>query len=188
MKCMKGFMRDSRAAIGIGTLIVFIALILVASIAAAVIIQTADELSNQAERTGADAAASATGGVAVLNTVGRVRNGGAGEPSRVIDTIFLTVGLNAGSDGVHMAGLLIQIEVDNDFTFNATYVRSTLIDKDLNNAIMSRGELMNLTVTTPAIGPGEEFTVKLLPPNRVPGTLETYITDWDLNARFTILI
>jgi flagellin FlaB len=188
MKCLKGFKRDIKGAIGIGTLIVFIALILVASIAAAVIIQTADELQNQAERTGADAAASATGGVAVLNSVGRIRNGVGGEPSRVIDTLFLTVGLNAGSEGVGMAGLLIQYTVDTDFTFNATYVRSTLIDKDGNNAILARGELMNLTISGLVVGPGEEFTIKILPPNRVPGTLESYIADWDLSARFTILI
>ena len=45
---------DSRAAIGLGSLIIFIAMILVAGIAASVFIQTMNSLEQQALQTGQD--------------------------------------------------------------------------------------------------------------------------------------
>lgn len=56
---------DNIAAIGIGAMIVFIALILVAAVAAAVIIQTAEQLQQNAQKTGDDTADNMAGKVMI---------------------------------------------------------------------------------------------------------------------------
>lgn len=58
---------DNLAAIGIGAMIVFIALILVAAVAAAVIIQTAEKLQQNAQSTGDDTTDEMSGKVQILN-------------------------------------------------------------------------------------------------------------------------
>ena len=62
---------DEEGAIGIGTLIVFIAMVLVAAIAAAVLIDTAGNLQSRAKRTGEDAVDDVSGGIQVLTVEGQ---------------------------------------------------------------------------------------------------------------------
>jgi len=62
---------DDEGAIGIGTLIVFIAMVLVAAIAAAVLIDTAGNLQSRAKRTGEDAVDDVSGGIQVLTVEGQ---------------------------------------------------------------------------------------------------------------------
>lgn len=81
--------RDEIAAIGIGAMIVFIALILVAAVAAAVIIQTAEKLQQNAQTTGQDTTDSMSARVVLLGVV----VGGA-------NAIDVTFELAPGSDDV----------------------------------------------------------------------------------------
>ena len=60
---------DTIAAIGIGAMIVFIALILVAAVAAAVIIQTAEKLQQNAQNTGAETTDMLSSKVMVLSVM-----------------------------------------------------------------------------------------------------------------------
>ena len=75
-------LRDRRGAIGIGTLIIFIALVLVAAIAAAVIIRTAETLEEDAERTGMGASEDVSGGLQIEHIEGQVNAGN-------IDTVYV---------------------------------------------------------------------------------------------------
>jgi len=58
--------RDDAGAIGIGAMIVFIALILVAAVASAVIIQTAEKLQQNAQQTGDDTTEEIGGKISIL--------------------------------------------------------------------------------------------------------------------------
>ena len=77
------------ASIGIGAMIVFIALILVAAVASAVIIQTAEKLQQTAQQTGQDTQAEQGTKIVLLNTM--ISATGA------TGTIILTFELGAGS-------------------------------------------------------------------------------------------
>ena len=70
----KNEQRDNVAAIGIGAMIVFIALILVAAVAAAVIIQTAEKLQQNAQTTGQDTTDSMASKMFVVNVGGGQTN------------------------------------------------------------------------------------------------------------------
>ncbi|KAB1188719.1 MULTISPECIES: archaellin/type IV pilin N-terminal domain-containing protein [Haloferax] len=87
---------EDRGQVGIGTLIVFIAMVLVAAIAAGVLVNTAGFLQATAEDAGQQSVNKVTNRVEVLNTHGTV---GGNED---IANITMTVRLAAGSDAVDM--------------------------------------------------------------------------------------
>lgn len=90
-KEMKNENSDNIAAMGIGAMIVFIALILVAAVASAVIIQTAEKLQQNAQATGEGTKDAMASKVSIINTI--VSNAGA-------TTITITFELAPGSDQV----------------------------------------------------------------------------------------
>ena len=74
--------RDSVAAIGIGAMIVFIALVLVAAVASAVIIQTGEKLQQNAQQTGSDVQQEIGGKITIITAwVGDDDPDGAGGTS-----------------------------------------------------------------------------------------------------------
>jgi len=101
----KNMKNDNLAAIGIGAMIVFIALILVAAVAAAVIIQTAEKLQQNAQSTGDDTTDEMSGKVQVLNVF-------------VADDSSYEVyfRLAAGSDDTDPEDILFQIFCDDGAT------------------------------------------------------------------------
>lgn len=84
---------DNLAAIGIGAMIVFIALILVAAVAAAVIIQTAEKLQQNAQASGDDTQEQMSTKVTLINVV--IETMDAGTPSY---ELFVTFELAPGSE------------------------------------------------------------------------------------------
>ena len=90
---------DNLAAIGIGAMIVFIALILVAAVAAAVIIQTAEKLQQNAQSTGDDTTDEMSGKVQILNVF-------VDDPD---ESFVIYFRLAAGSDDTAAVDILWQV-------------------------------------------------------------------------------
>ena len=99
-----------RGQVGIGTLIVFIAMVLVAAIAAGVLINTAGFLQTQAEDTGTESTEQVANNINVITQVGVVDDDG--------DNITeLRVGVQpaAGADAINLEDLTIQYVSSSDF-------------------------------------------------------------------------
>ena len=107
-------LRDNdRAAIGIGTLIVFIALVLVAAIAAAVIIRTSYSLKDQAESTVHGAVKEVSGAVKVMSLVGDRDPTGSGTNEATVDTVWFYISHWSGSRGVNMEEVRVVVRTSN---------------------------------------------------------------------------
>jgi flagellin-like protein len=91
-----------RGQVGIGTLIVFIALVLVAAVAAGVLINTAGELQSRASDTGDDAQAQVSNQIDVVSATGDT--GGSGP----VDTVTLVVKKSPGSDPIDLSEATIE--------------------------------------------------------------------------------
>ena len=81
-KEMKNENENTLAAMGIGAMIVFIALILVAAVASAVIIQTAEKLQQNAQTTGDQTQQQMASKISLLSVVVE-SEGGVGAPALV---------------------------------------------------------------------------------------------------------
>jgi len=90
-----------RGQVGIGTLIVFIAMVLVAAIAAGVLINTAGFLQTKSEQTGQESSAQVSNRVQVVSGFGNVAN-------EEVNQINLTVMRGSGSDDINLSTATIE--------------------------------------------------------------------------------
>jgi flagellin FlaB len=101
--------KHTRAQVGIGTLIVFIAMVLVAAIAAGVLINTAGFLQTQAEDTGTESTAQVADNLKVITEAGNVSH------SDEINELRLGVQPAAGANDINLAQLTLQYVSDDEF-------------------------------------------------------------------------
>jgi len=108
---------DNNAAIGVGALIIFIAMILVAGIAASVIIQTINNLQQQALITGEQTAKDISTGIRVTHVSGH-------KSGSTLDLIAIYVRPTAGSGAIDLAYTYISLS-NSDSQVILNYTSST---------------------------------------------------------------
>ena len=108
---------EERGQVGIGTLIVFIAMVLVAAIAAGVLINTAGFLQTQAEATGEESTGQVSDRIEVVSSVGTVGSANSG----TLSEIRITVAAASGSGQIDLNETTLQIVGNNG---QANYVHN----------------------------------------------------------------
>jgi flagellin FlaB len=181
-----------RGQVGIGTLIVFIAMVLVAAIAAGVLVNTAGFLQATAEDAGQESVDKVTNRVEVLNTHGTVGS------SDDIANMTLTIRLAAGSSAVDMNSTSIKYLSDDEVVtltnssssntlpagdgdeFNLTAVEGT--DEDDSFGVLNSGaDRYEVTINASAIesgsgGLGTGDQVQLDITSQTGGTTQVILT------------
>ena len=143
---------NESGSIGIGAMIVFIALILVAAVASTVIIKTAEELQDRAEKTGDDTRDQISGKLLVTDVYVETDAGSDND----IDTMAVIAKLASGSDATLPTAMTYMV-VCNDGGF-ATDVQDLA---DANGNAVTPGGTAIADTTTLASGELFRFTVTL---------------------------
>ena len=102
MKVCELLKKKDVGSIGIGAMIVFIAMVLVAGIAASVLIQTSTKLETQAMQSGQETIAEVSGGIAVFDICGK-------KASEDLGNMSITVRARAGSPDIDLNHTVIII-------------------------------------------------------------------------------
>lgn len=126
------FSTENRGQVGIGTLIVFMAMVLVAAIAAGVLIDTASSLEQQASQTGEET-------IREVSHLVEPQNIQAESPSssRKIDTLNVTHNLVAGAGAIDIRNATWTIQAGDNTT--------TVSYDDISSAASSGDGLHNIT-------------------------------------------
>ena len=167
---------------GIGTLIIFIAMILVAAVAAGVLIQTASSLQSKSLDVGRQSQEKVTTDIEVIQVLAQDASDGLinrGDAVDTIDNITLVVRLGSGSNSIKLNDLLLRFDTasgsqsltyNGGSTFNAEkYGVTYKIDgSNHQDGYLSSGDLAEVNFiynATSDIVEGETVTLRLISKN-----------------------
>ncbi len=178
---------DDKGAMGVGTLIVFIAMVLVAAVAASVLIDTANQLQQQAERTGDEAIREVSSSFQVQDVFGRDTS-----DSGELNELTLKVGLAAGATGQDLNQTVIQIQTntseqnlvaagaEGEGPGSNNYSWSSIIEQEgSSDQYVESGDLYNITIdlenTVGQLGTQADLDINIIPKHGTP-TYEEVVT------------
>ena len=159
------FTDTDRGQVGIGTLIVFIAMVLVAAIAAGVLINTAGLLQSQAEATGQETAEQVSDRVDVISVIGSGEN-------EEIESLDVNVRRGAGSGDINLEDATVEVFASGQsavLTFDDGNAGENTFDVEMtegDNFVLSdssdRAAIeVNLDEAAETLSPGQSVTLQI---------------------------
>lgn len=165
---------NDTADVGIGTLIIFIAMVLVAAVAAAVLIQTSGILQQKAQQTGKEAATEVTSNLNIISVIGNIGNSSG---TSKIDNFTIAVQLSAGGQNIDFQSVVMKY-IDNQTSDTMNTTSTTLINGTNSttyyyeekrstgtpNLVLSVGEIGIITLEpTNGLGLREKGLIEIVP-------------------------
>jgi len=129
---------DEAGSIGIGAMIVFIALILVAAVASTIIIKTAEELQQNAEQTSSDTRQQISGKVAIVDILVVTAADTLGSGTSHVATMDVIWRVSSGSTGIYPA----------DVSYYVTCEHSATVGLGLDDGTLPASSLLTETAIT----------------------------------------
>jgi flagellin FlaB len=196
---------EERGQVGIGTLIVFIAMVLVAAIAAGVLINTAGVLQTQAEDTGQDSTDQVANNINVIGAVGEVNNVSETEVKETETSVYeirTTLQKSPGAGDVDLSGLSIQYvgpdgfgnlvhvsetNITEENVSNAYFVQAITAETEEDTVMTSESDRYELVIPTGTNLTTAGTSSPAIPKNESGGQVATkeYGTDTDIEVNLT---
>jgi flagellin-like protein len=177
---------SKKAEMGMGTLIIFIAMILVAAIAAAVLISTTSSLQSKALETGSATRQE----VGTSLTVIEITATDGTNDTTILNNFTALLRLAAGSEPIRFADTLLTFNLNNDsrsYRYNATSnctnvsgndfaVRYEITGIDNRQGYLVNGDVSSICFISPrSVSEGERFRLTLTPRVGAPANVETTV-------------
>ena len=188
---------SKKAEMGMGTLIIFIAMILVAAIAAAVLISTTSSLQNQALATGSATEQEVGTSLNIVEIYGE-----DGETDNSLEGFGTVTRLAAGSEAIRFEDTLLTVTLNNasqDYDYNESLdcddlsnmnategygVEYNIEGPNSREGYLTGGDVATVCFGAPrAVEEGEDIRVSLIPRVGTPRTVDTNLPNLVLNLR-----
>ena len=163
--------------IGVGTLIIFISMVLVAAVAAAVLIYTTGALQQKATKTSKEAAQQISSNIIVEQVLGN-RTDSGGSVNDSIQSLIIRIKPDVGTTSMDLRQVIITI-MDKDYKYDLNYSSNSSGGATrVFTATAVRDEDNSFSSSKPVLNSGDLVAIQVSQSAMSPITLPTRKTFW----------